>query len=73
MSTLRSNLPGILSYQTFLSEANEAIQVRQEWKLDIGIPLLHKALAKFAESEIRKFFAIEMDIIQRELIAMAGN
>lgn len=71
-STLKSNLPGILSYQTFLSEAHNAIQVRQDWKLDIGIPLIHKALARFAETEIRKFHAIEMDIIQQELIAQTA-
>jgi len=70
-STLRSTLPGILSYHTFLKEVDNSIQVQQKWKLDIGIPLLHKTLAKFAESEIRKFFAIEMDIIQKELIAVS--
>lgn len=68
-STLRSNLPGVLSYQTFINEDKDAIKVRLDWKMDIAIPLLHKTLAKFAESEIRKFFAIEMKIIQQELIA----
>ena len=68
-STLQSNLPGILYYQTFLREQNNIVQILQEWKLDIGIPLIHKALAKFAEAEIRKYFAIEMQIIKDEIQA----
>ena len=64
ISTLKSNLPGMLTYKTYLTEFPNCFKIRQEWKLDISIPLIHKILAKFAESEIRKFHAIEMKIIQ---------
>lgn len=67
ISTLKSNLPGLLTYKTYLIEYKNSIQVRQDWKLDINIPIIHKVLAKFAESEIRKFHEIEMNIIQSEL------
>ncbi|MCM1958220.1 DUF2505 domain-containing protein [Acinetobacter modestus] len=67
ISTLKSNLPGLLTYTTTLKESDNRLQVRQDWQLEINTPLIHKVLAKFAESEIRKFHKIEMNIIQSEL------
>lgn len=66
-SSLKANLPGIVTFKTKLLEAQNNIKIQQEWKLDISVPLIHKVIAKFAETEIRKFHAIEVGIIQKQL------
>lgn len=67
ISTIKSNLPGLLTYTTSLTESENGIQIKQDWQLEINTPLIHKILAKFAENEIRKFHEIEIEIIQNEL------
>lgn len=66
-STFRMNMPAAFRCQTRISESANTILVRLDWEVDISIPLIHGILARHAESEIRRFNAIEIGVIHAEV------
>ncbi|MEC7119150.1 MAG: DUF2505 family protein [Pseudomonadota bacterium] len=58
------NMPAEFRCHGELVENNQQLYFNQNWEVDVRIPLIHGALARHAESEIRRFNQIEADIFQ---------
>ncbi|MBC9228494.1 DUF2505 family protein [bacterium SPL81] len=67
-SYFKPNMPGEFKSKTTILVQGEILCIHQKWEVVVNVPLIHGILAKHAESEIRKFQQIEIDVIQKELM-----
>lgn len=66
-SSFRMNMPAAFRCQTRVSERDGKILVDHDWEVDVSVPLIHGLLARHAETEIRRFNQIEIDVIREEI------
>lgn len=64
---LGANLPLIATCNRSVKGTDQQINFRLEWTVNVKVPLISGLLERHAESEIRKFSQIEIDIIEDEL------
>jgi hypothetical protein len=55
------NLPAEFRCKSRVAEDNGRVMMKQDWEVDVNVPLIHGMLSRHAESEIRKFNQIEFD------------
>lgn len=67
-SYIRMNMPSELRCRSEIVEESGKIVANQVWEIDVQIPLISGILAKHAESEIRRFSKIEVEVINKEIL-----
>lgn len=73
-SRFRMNMPAEFRCTTRLKESSHGLEVHHEWEVDVRVPLIHGVLARHAESEIRRFNAIELEVMRAEVaLHIAGR
>lgn len=65
--TLDPNLPLKAHCQRQVTGDDSQIQFQLEWSVKVNVPLIGGMLEKHAESEIRRFSQLEIDIVEDEL------
>ena len=65
--TLDPNLPLKAHCQRQVTGDDSQIQFQLEWRVKVNVPLIGGMLEKHAESEIRRFSQLEIDIVEDEL------
>lgn len=66
-ASFRMNLPAAFRCQTRIRESGSSVLIKHDWEVDIHVPLIHGILARHAETEIRRFNQIELDVIRDEV------
>lgn len=65
----KMNMPAEFSCATRIAEADGSVIVIQAWEVKVNVPLIHGILARHAEAEIRRFNAIEIAVIEQEVMS----
>jgi hypothetical protein len=55
------NLPAEFRCVSHVENEDGRVMMKQDWQVDVNVPLIHGMLSRHAESEIRKFNQIEFD------------
>jgi hypothetical protein len=55
------NMPAEFRLKGRIVQQDQRIFFKQDWEVDVRVPLIHGPLARHAESEIRRFNQIEFD------------
>ena len=55
------NMPAEFRLNGSIEQQDSKVTFKQDWQVDVNIPLVHGPLARHAESEIRRFNQIEFD------------
>lgn len=61
------NMPAEFRCHGSIVQQGKQMLFKQEWEVDVRIPLIHGVLSRHAEEEIRRFNEIESDIFQQLL------
>lgn len=61
------NMPAEFRCRGSIIEQGQQMFFKQDWEVDVRVPLIHGALARHAETEIRRFNDIESEIFQQML------
>lgn len=64
---LGANLPLEATAERSVTGDSEKIEVQLKWTVKVKVPLIGGMLEKHAEGEIRKFSALEIQIVEEEL------
>lgn len=64
---LGANLPFDASCDRSVTGNDQQITIQLDWKVKVKVPLIGGMLEKHAESEIRKFSQVEIEIVEDEL------
>lgn len=61
------NMPAEFRCRGSIVEQGQQLFFKQEWEVDVRIPLIHGVLSRHAEEEIRRFNAIESEVFKQTL------
>lgn len=64
------NLPAEFRCLSRMENENGRVMMKQDWEVDVHIPLIQGMLSRHAESEIRKFNQIEFDAFLANMAEM---
>lgn len=59
------NMPAEFRCKGSIVQQGQQVLFKQEWEVDVRIPLVHGVLSRHAEEEIRRFNVIEAEVFQR--------
>lgn len=66
-SSFQMNMPSSFQSHARLTEEDGKLIITVEWEVKVNVPLIGNILAKHAETEIRRFSDIELDIVRNEI------
>ncbi|MEN4984086.1 DUF2505 family protein [Acinetobacter modestus] len=72
-SSFEMNMPSSFKNLARLTEENGKLFITVDWEVNVNVPLIGKMLAKHAESEIRRFSNIEIEIVRNEIQSKRYN
>ncbi|MFZ3193206.1 MAG: DUF2505 family protein [Moraxellaceae bacterium] len=61
------NMPAEFRCRGSIVQQGQQMLFKQDWEVDVRIPLIHGVLSRHAEEEIRRFNTIESEIFQQLL------